>query len=89
MSGDETPSFEDALHQLEAIVDRLEQEALPLDDAIDLFEQGMRLVARCAAHLERTDLRLTEIESALGEALAALDEAVEVPGERYRAGLDD
>ena len=42
------PSFETALEQLEAIVDRLEQGELELEDALRAFEAGVALSRRCA-----------------------------------------
>src|SRR3546814_6438318 len=41
-------SFEEALHELEAIVSRLESGETPLQDAIDLYERGNKLRRRCA-----------------------------------------
>src|SRR3546814_17363163 len=41
-------SFEEALHELEAIVSRLESGETPLQDAIDLYERGNQLRRRCA-----------------------------------------
>src|SRR3546814_3177868 len=41
-------SFEEALHELEAIVSRRESGGTPLQDAIDLYERGNKLRRRCA-----------------------------------------
>jgi exodeoxyribonuclease VII small subunit len=75
MNDDAPPSFEAAFEQLQATVALLEQGGMPLEEALALFERGMHLVAQCASHLNQADLRVLEIESALGEALAGLDEA--------------
>jgi exodeoxyribonuclease VII small subunit len=69
MSADSPVTFEEAFGQLQSTVDRLEQGALPLDEALALYEQGMRLVASCSAFLDRTEVRLFEIDAALAEAL--------------------
>ena len=45
-------SFEDALRELEAIVDSLEHGDVSLDDAIAAFERGTALKAHCQARLE-------------------------------------
>ena len=42
-----SPSFEQALAQLEALVTRLESGDLPLDEALSSFEQGVRLTREC------------------------------------------
>lgn len=39
--------FEEALNKLEKIVNRLEEEELPLDEMIKLFEEGMKLSKYC------------------------------------------
>ena len=43
--------FEDNLVALETVVERLERGDLPLDDAVKLFEDGVRLSTACKAEL--------------------------------------
>jgi exodeoxyribonuclease VII small subunit len=64
------PSFEEALEGLEAIVERLESGALPLESALAAFEQGVALSRRCAEQLERAERRIEELVRA-GGVLAA------------------
>jgi exodeoxyribonuclease VII small subunit len=52
------PSFETALEQLEAIVDRLEQGDLELEDALRAFEAGVALTRRCAKQLTDAERRI-------------------------------
>lgn len=52
------PSFEVALEQLEAIVDRLEQGDLELEDALRAFEAGVGLTRRCAQQLTDAERRI-------------------------------
>jgi len=52
------PSFESALEQLEAIVDRLEQGELELEDALRAFEAGVALTRRCAKQLSDAERRI-------------------------------
>ena len=52
------PSFETALEQLEAIVDRLEQGELELEDALRAFEAGVALTRRCAQQLSDAERRI-------------------------------
>jgi exodeoxyribonuclease VII small subunit len=52
------PSFETALEQLEAIVDRLEQGDLELEDALRAFEAGVGLTRRCAKQLSDAERRI-------------------------------
>ena len=44
--------FEDALKKLEKIVDELEGGSLSLDEALDKYEEGIRLSKACAKKLE-------------------------------------
>jgi exodeoxyribonuclease VII small subunit len=52
------PSFEAALKRLEEIVRKLESGDLPLDGALDLFEEGIRLSRFCNTTLERAERRV-------------------------------
>ena len=65
---DEQP-FEVALAQLDEIVATLEDGRLPLDNALALFERGVRLARRCQAHLDNAELRVERlrVESGLGD----------------------
>jgi len=44
--------FEDALKRLEKIVDELEDGNLSLDDALEKYEEGIRLSKMCSKKLE-------------------------------------
>ena len=50
--------FEKAFQQLETIVKRLESEELPLDDALQLFEEGIRLSRLCNQKLEEVEKKI-------------------------------
>ena len=49
------PKFEDCLQQLEKIVEQLERGDLPLEDALKLFEEGVRLSSFCRQELESAE----------------------------------
>ncbi len=66
-------TFEALYRRLEETVQRLEDGNLPLDEAIDLFEEGMRLAKRCGDHLTTATLRIRQIQTELG--LDGLDDA--------------
>ena len=51
-------NFEDALEQLEANVERLENGELPLDQALEAFEAGVAASRACAQWLEQTRQRV-------------------------------
>ncbi len=48
-------TFEESLKQLETIVGRLERGDLPLEESIQLFEEGMKLSNDCKTHLENAE----------------------------------
>jgi len=53
--------FEEALSELESTVRRLEGGDLPLEEALRLFEEGVRLKQECAALLSSAERRITEL----------------------------
>jgi len=54
----EPQDFETALTRLEEIVKKLESGELPLDSALELFEEGIRLSRFCSSTLERAERRV-------------------------------
>jgi exodeoxyribonuclease VII small subunit len=50
--------FEKSFQQLEAIVRRLESEELPLDDSLQLFEEGIRLSRFCHQRLAEVEKKI-------------------------------
>lgn len=49
------PKFEDSLQRLEKIVDELEKGDLPLEKALNLFEEGIQLSNSCRKELETAE----------------------------------
>jgi exodeoxyribonuclease VII small subunit len=47
-----SPDFEQALAELEELVQRLEHGDLPLDEALKAFERGVALTRQCQASLQ-------------------------------------
>ncbi len=54
-------SFEQALQELERIVQRLEREDLPLEEAVALFERGQQLLEQCTRLLDEAELRVRQL----------------------------
>ncbi|MBS1821529.1 MAG: exodeoxyribonuclease VII small subunit [Acidobacteria bacterium] len=50
--------FEKRLTDLEAVVERLEQGDLPLDESVRLFEEGMKLSQSCKKELDAAEGRI-------------------------------
>ena len=57
----ESLTFEAALAELEAIVQRLERGQLDLEASIEAYERGTALRRHCAAKLEEARLRVEKI----------------------------
>jgi exodeoxyribonuclease VII small subunit len=53
--------FEDALAELEEIVDHLEKGAVALDESIRLYERGEALKKRCDELLKHAEMRIEKI----------------------------
>ena len=53
-----TPDFEQALAELEAVVERLEHGELPLEQALTQFERGMALARSCQDALKQAEQKV-------------------------------
>ena len=62
-------TFEDALTQLEDVVTRLEDDSVGLEEALKLFELGVKLARRCRTQLTQVEDRVEQLlaEAAEGE----------------------
>ena len=56
-----TLPFEQALAQLEAIVDQLEKGAVPLEESIAIYERGEALKKHCDGLLKSAEQRIEKI----------------------------
>jgi len=52
------PTFEEAIARLEAIVGSLEGGEAPLEESLQLFEEGVRLSRACMQRLETAERRI-------------------------------
>jgi len=59
--GSEELSFESALARLEEIVRTLERGEAPLDQSIELYQEGDRLKRHCEARLKDAQARIEQI----------------------------
>jgi exodeoxyribonuclease VII small subunit len=68
----ETESFEEEYDRLEEIVERLDSgrvgEDLTLDEALELYEEGVELVRRCREHLDEAEATLETLDDTGTEA---------------------
>lgn len=62
MTTEERPSFEEALTKLEAIVEKLDDDEITLEESVQLYEEGLKLSKICSETLENAELKIEEIE---------------------------
>jgi exodeoxyribonuclease VII small subunit len=55
-------NFEQAMEELEQLVDKMESGELPLEASLDAYKRGSELVKFCAAQLERVDKQVKILE---------------------------
>jgi exodeoxyribonuclease VII small subunit len=60
---DERLSFEEALKRLENITQTMEEGGLKLEEAIGLFEEGMRLAKICNEQLNAAELKISQLQT--------------------------
>ena len=65
-------TYETAFAELENIVAALENEQSSLDESMKLYERGQALVKRCAAILDKAELKVKQLT---GDTLTDLEEA--------------
>jgi len=63
-------TFEEALTQLEEVVARLEDDSVGLEEAIKLFERGVKLARRCRTQLEGVEKRVEQLLAEAAEGAA-------------------
>lgn len=62
MTVDNVESFESVYQELEETVRRLDAGGQTLDEAIGLYETGMRLARRCQELLDAAELRIVNLQ---------------------------
>src|SRR5580658_403680 len=62
------PPFEEALQKLEAVVEAMEADDLPLETLLAKYEEGAKLVKICQEKLAEAELKIQQLEkNAAGE----------------------
>ena len=54
-------NFENTLSKLEGIIQQMEEGGQPLEQMLDHFEEGMKLVAQCRKALDEAELRVSSL----------------------------
>ena len=74
-SDQSSPSFEDAMAELEQLVAKMESGELPLEASVAAYQRGSELVKYCAAQLERVEKQVKVLEGDMLKPFAADDDA--------------
>jgi exodeoxyribonuclease VII small subunit len=61
--------FSEKMAEIENIVGRLEKEALPLEEALSLFEKGVARIRECQAYLREAKQKVALLSSEGKEVL--------------------
>ncbi len=72
-----SPSFEDAMTELEQLVAKMESGELPLEASVAAYQRGSELVQYCAAQLERVEKQVKVLEGDMLKPFATDDEEEE------------
>ncbi len=69
-----SPTFEDAMAELEQLVAKMESGDLPLEASVAAYQRGSELVKYCAAQLERVEKQVKVLEGDMLKPFAADDD---------------
>ena len=64
---DEALSFEQILRNLQSMVQQLENQELGLDEALKLYEEGVKLSVRAQALLSGAEAKVVELQKTISE----------------------
>jgi exodeoxyribonuclease VII small subunit len=67
----ESLSYEQAMAEMEGIIQKMEGEQLTLEEALALFERGQALARRCADLLSQAELKVRQLT---GQEIDSLQE---------------
>lgn len=66
-------TFEQSLSRLEKIVDSLEQGEVPLENAIELYEEGIELSKECMETLSKAEVKIKKLSKDLSGKIELAD----------------
>lgn len=67
-AADAVPSFEEALEELEAIVQSMESDRLSLEDSLAAYQRGVELMRHCRETLAAAEQQVSILEQGKGGA---------------------
>ena len=70
-------TFEQALARLEEIVSKIESGEVPLEESIDKYAEGIKLIKQCRSILDAAEQKIQLLAKGKGGTLAPSGELVE------------
>jgi exodeoxyribonuclease VII small subunit len=61
-------TYETLYQELQEVVNQLEAGTLPLEESLELYEQGVQLAAACQRLLDTAELRIEQLQVGMGES---------------------
>lgn len=58
MSADKKERLEDLMQEVEALIGRMEEEDISLDEAFDAYQQGMKKLQACNERIDRIEKQM-------------------------------
>jgi len=65
----DTLGFEDAIEQLETLIDQIESGQIGLEESLKRYEQGAALIKRCRTILDGAQQKIAELTAGPGGSL--------------------
>lgn len=56
------PTFEEALAELDTIVEQMESKQLPLDQIVEKYKRGATLIRQCRAQIDKAEADIKKLE---------------------------
>jgi exodeoxyribonuclease VII small subunit len=78
-ASDKPIKFEQAIEQLEAIIQQIESGEVGLEECLMRYEQGMKLITQCRSILTAAEQKITELSVTAKGGLADQGEVPEDP----------
>ncbi len=75
----EEMTLDEAMEQLDAIVEQMEEEGQSIEESFACYEQGVKLVAACNEKLDRMEKKLQILQADGTVAPAEFEEDEEIP----------
>lgn len=82
-SKDKPIRFEEAIEELESIIEQVESGQVGLEESLARYERGMKLVSQCRAILETAEKRIAELSMDNRGRLKAGDEVDAEPDDEH------